>query len=119
DEGPLPGMSPPRPRRDVLHPGHSNQPAAEHRRSDRPRGPGPPGRGHRRDLLMMRGAILGVGNVAINGHLPGWLAREDVEITAAADPRPAGLEALLARVPAARWYDTPRELLSREELDFV
>ncbi len=67
----------------------------------------------------MRGAILGAGNVAVNGHLPGWLAREDVAITAAADPRAQGRGPLQERLPDLRWYDTAQELLAREELDFV
>lgn len=67
----------------------------------------------------MRGAILGAGNVALRGHLPGWLARSDVEIAAAADPRPEGREALRERIPDLRWHDSARELLAREELDFV
>ena len=68
---------------------------------------------------MRRGAILGAGNVAIHGHLPGWLARGDVEIVAAADPRAGGRAALQERLPKARWYDSAEELLSRETLDFV
>ena len=53
----------------------------------------------------LRGAILGAGNVAIHGHVPGWfavqahlpseLAHWNVEIVAAADPRPEGRAALL------------------------
>ena len=68
---------------------------------------------------MMRGAILGAGNVALHGHLPGWLARDDVAITAAADPRTEGRGPLLARLPDLRWYDTAEELLAREEIDFA
>src|SRR5436309_2919896 len=29
---------------------------------------------------MQRGAIIGLGNVALHGHLPGWRRRRDVEI---------------------------------------
>ena len=68
---------------------------------------------------VRRGAILGAGNVAIRGHLPGWLEREDVAIVAAADPRPAAREALAERLPNLRLYETADELLSREELDFA
>jgi len=66
-----------------------------------------------------RGAILGAGNVAIHGHLPGWRARSDVEIVAAADPRPEGRAALLERLPELRWYGSAEELLARETLDFA
>ncbi len=68
---------------------------------------------------VLRGAILGVGNVAVHGHLPGWLSRRDVTITAAADPRPEAREALHERLPNLRWYDNSQELLAREELDFA
>ena len=68
---------------------------------------------------MTRGAILGAGNVAIHGHLPGWQARADVEIVAAADPRSGGRAAFSERLPRARWYESARELLDSERPDFV
>jgi predicted dehydrogenase len=67
----------------------------------------------------LRGAILGAGNVAVRGHLPGWLAREDVAIVAAADPRPEARAALAERIPNLRAYETTEELLSLEALDFA
>jgi len=67
----------------------------------------------------MRGAILGAGNVAVHGHLPGWLARSDVEILGAADPRPAGRDAFSKLLPNARWHGSAQELLSGERLDFA
>ena len=88
-EGPLPGVPAPGPRRDVLHAGHPDQPAAQHRRAHGARRPRDPGRVDRRPRagvearlssaararrLMLRGALIGVGHVARNGHLPG-LAR--------------------------------------------
>lgn len=68
---------------------------------------------------MLRGAVIGLGNVAIHGHLPGWLGRPDVRIVAAADSRPAQRAECEARLPGARWYDSPEDLLAREPLDFV
>jgi len=68
---------------------------------------------------MRRGAILGLGNVALHGHVPGWLGRSDVEIVAAADARSSQREECLARLPGARWYDSPEALLASEQLDFV
>lgn len=68
---------------------------------------------------MLKGALIGVGNVARNGHLPGWLARPDVTFVAAADARPDGREAFLAAYPQARWYDSPDELLAAESIDFA
>jgi len=68
---------------------------------------------------MLRGAVIGLGNVAIHGHLPGWLGRPDIRITAAADARPAQRAECEARLPGARWYDSPEDLLAGEPLDFV
>jgi predicted dehydrogenase len=68
---------------------------------------------------MLRGAVIGLGNVAIHGHLPGWLGRPDVRIAAAADSRPAQRAECEARLPGARWYDSPEDLMYREPLDFV
>lgn len=68
---------------------------------------------------MLRGAIIGLGNVALEAHLPGWARRRDVEITAIADVDPTRRPAVEARHPAVRWYDSADELLEREPLDFV
>src|SRR5216683_788362 len=68
---------------------------------------------------MLRGAVIGFGNVAIHGHLPGWLGRPDVRIVAAADARPGQRAECDARLPGARWYDSPDDLLAGEPLDFV
>ena len=68
---------------------------------------------------MRRGAILGLGNVAVHGHLPGWLARPDVEIVAATDVRAAQRAECAARLPGARWHDSAEALLAEERLDFV
>ncbi len=68
---------------------------------------------------MLRGAFIGFGHVARLGHLPGWLAREDVAIVAAADVRPEGRAALAQRVPGVRWYDSADAMLEGERLDFV
>lgn len=68
---------------------------------------------------MLRGAIVGLGNVAVHAHLPGWLGRDDVEVVAATDADPARRRELLARAPRARWYDSVEDLLRREAPDFV
>jgi len=68
---------------------------------------------------MLRGAVLGLGNVALHGHVPGWRGRADVEIVAAADARPSQRAECEVRLPGARWYDSPEALLGREPLDFV
>ena len=67
----------------------------------------------------MRGAIVGLGNVAVHGHLPGWLERPDVEIVAVSDMRPAQRAVGAERLPDARWYDSAESLLADTRLDFV
>jgi predicted dehydrogenase len=68
---------------------------------------------------MIRGAIIGFGNVAIHGHLPGWLARGEARIAAVSDLRPAQRAECERRLPGARWYASPDALLDGESLDFV
>lgn len=68
---------------------------------------------------MKRAGLVGVGNVALNGHLPAWLAREDVAVVAATDAREDSRAALASRAPGARWYPTFEEMISSEKLDFV
>src|SRR5438876_4845037 len=67
----------------------------------------------------LRGAILGAGNVALRGHLPGWLAREDVAIIAAADPSPDARAAIAEKLPGIHLYETAEEMMSREPLNFA
>ncbi len=68
---------------------------------------------------MLRGALIGLGNVALHGHLPGWARRPDVEIVAATDTRPGRRVECEARLPGARWYDSTDELLADTSVDFV
>src|SRR3990172_9371352 len=68
---------------------------------------------------MLRGAIVGLGNVAVHAHLPGWGGRDDVEIVAATDADGARRSEPEARLPGARWYDSVDDLLQRERPDFV
>ena len=68
---------------------------------------------------MLRGAIIGLGNVALHGHLPGWLSRADIEIVAVTDTDPARRATWAERLPAARWNDSPEQLMGGTSLDFV
>jgi predicted dehydrogenase len=67
----------------------------------------------------LRGAFIGFGNVAANGHLPGWLDRADVEITAASDATASRREVFLVACPGGRWFDSAETLLAAGGLDFV
>jgi predicted dehydrogenase len=68
---------------------------------------------------MKRGALVGVGNVAVSAHLPGWQGRSGVTLAAAADSQPGGRGAFLNAFPQSRWYADAEELLEREEIEFV
>lgn len=68
---------------------------------------------------MLRGAFIGFGNVAAQGHLPGWQSCNDVGIVAATDAFAARREVFLGACPEGRWYESVDELLSSETLDFV
>jgi predicted dehydrogenase len=68
---------------------------------------------------VLKGAFIGFGNVAANGHLPGWRARDDVRIIAATDAAASRREAFLAACPDGRWYERVDDLLSEEKLDFA
>lgn len=69
--------------------------------------------------MILRGAIIGLGNVAVHGHLPGWLERRDVAIVGAADSSPVRRQELRKHLPRARWYQSLDDLLGGETLDFV
>ncbi len=68
---------------------------------------------------VLRGAFIGFGNVAANGHMPGWRSRDDVKIVAATDALPERREAFARACPEGRWYGSFENLLSGETLDFV
>jgi predicted dehydrogenase len=75
--------------------------------------PGPPSR------AALRGAIVGLGNVALHGHVPGWRRRPDARIVAVTDSRGACRALAEREIPGVRWYDTLSALLDQEPLDFV
>ena len=66
---------------------------------------------------MYRGAIIGLGNVALNGHLPGWMRSPKFRIVAGLD-LDAGRRDIFARaLPEATCAESFAEL--PEDLDFV
>jgi predicted dehydrogenase len=67
----------------------------------------------------LRGAIVGFGNVAVEGHLPAWQSDRHYEILAVCDADEARLALAAEHLPAARRYATLAELLDQERLDFV
>lgn len=68
---------------------------------------------------MLKGGIIGFGNIVVNGHLPGWIAREDVQITAVMDISTSRKKESARLLPDARFYTSAEEMLDSEELDFI
>jgi predicted dehydrogenase len=71
------------------------------------------------ETRRLRGAVIGLGNVAVHGHLPGWRQRPDAVIVAATDLHPARQAECRAALPDARWHDSVESLLAADDLDFV
>lgn len=71
------------------------------------------------ETRRLRGAVIGLGNVAVHGHLPGWRARRDSVIVAATDASPVRQAECRTRLPEARWHDSVDSLLAARDLDFV
>lgn len=68
---------------------------------------------------MLKGAVIGLGNVAVKGHIPAWLARTDVRITAAVDTDQGRRKCLAGPLARMAWYSDVAEMIDRERLDFV
>ena len=73
--------------------------------------------------MMLRGALIGLGNIAIRGHLPAFLKDEvlqsKMKIVAAMDIVASGENSVKEHLPEARFYDDLQSLLRNEQLDFV
>lgn len=68
---------------------------------------------------MLRGAIVGFGNVAQFGHWPGYNTRDDVKIIAAVDSAPSRRDAARALDDSLRVFATLQDLERELALDFV
>lgn len=68
---------------------------------------------------MLKGGIIGFGNVAVNGHLPGWEALKDIHISAVTDILPSRKKECTRLLPDARFYNSVEEMLNSEQLDFI
>lgn len=67
----------------------------------------------------LRGAIVGFGNVAVEGHLPAWRQNRQFNLVAVCDSSEARLALAADLLPSARRYATLDALLQAEKLDFV
>ncbi|HUL45104.1 MAG TPA: Gfo/Idh/MocA family oxidoreductase [Bacteroidota bacterium] len=71
---------------------------------------------------MLRGAIVGFGNIAVRGHVPAYkhdFVCRDMEITAVLDVVEQSHPRVAEALPGARFYTDIDALFSREQLDFV
>ena len=66
---------------------------------------------------MFKGAIIGLGNVALNGHVPGWKGNSEFQIVAGMDPHADRRELFSQALPEAFCTDCFAQL--PEELDFI
>lgn len=70
-------------------------------------------------LTPLRGAVIGLGNVAVHAHLPVWERTEDFTIEAIVEPNPKRAELGRRLLPKARIYPSMEALLSEDGVDFV
>jgi predicted dehydrogenase len=63
--------------------------------------------------------MIGFGNMAEKGHLPGWRKERRVSLQAVCDPDPARRRRAERLLPGVRTYSSPKDLYAAEPLDFV
>ena len=68
---------------------------------------------------MLKGAIIGFGEVARNGHWPGYAASREAEIVAAVDRSAARRAVAQELSPGVAVFSTLEELAAGAEVDFV
>jgi len=67
----------------------------------------------------LRGAVVGFGNMAEKGHLPGWLKERRVSLVAVCELTPKRRRRAKQLLPDVRIYRSQDELFAHESLDFV
>lgn len=73
-----------------------------------------------RNIVQRKGAVIGYGFIAENGHVPAYRKSGELEIVAVVDGSAARREIARRALPNARIYDDYRQLLAHEtDLDFV
>ncbi|MGA2623975.1 MAG: Gfo/Idh/MocA family oxidoreductase [Bacteroidota bacterium] len=72
---------------------------------------------------MLRGALIGLGNIAVRGHIPAYLTDQELasnmELVAVMDTVEANREKASQCLPNARFYTDIASLFEHERLDFV
>lgn len=69
--------------------------------------------------MTYRGAIIGFGNIAVNGHLPAYRKNPHIEIVAVMDALPSAAELCRKVLPQSAFYSDADALLKNENVDFV
>lgn len=71
---------------------------------------------------MLKGAIIGMGKIAQEAHIPAFLDRQvfrDAKIIAAVDENGRMLNLVRSKYPEIRCYSSVDEMFEREDLDFI
>jgi UDP-N-acetylglucosamine 3-dehydrogenase len=69
-------------------------------------------------MAQFKAGVIGCGGRG-KGHARGWVASEDVELVACADPFEESRTPYMSEFGVARGYEDYREMLEKEDLDFV
>lgn len=72
--------------------------------------------------MSLRGALIGLGNIALRGHLPAYARQsgpDALRIEAACDVAPGAAEVCRRELPGARFYADPAAMIAGERPDFL
>ncbi|TVR71752.1 MAG: gfo/Idh/MocA family oxidoreductase [Sphaerobacteraceae bacterium] len=71
-------------------------------------------------MTKLRAGLIGTGTIAHSAHLPAMqYLGHDIELIAVADIRAEAAQAAVKKYGAETWYSDYRELLNRDDIDFV
>src|SRR2546430_13535866 len=70
-------------------------------------------------MRMLKGAIIGFGEVARNGHCPGYAASREAEIVAVVDRSAERRKLAQESLPGVATFSSIEELAAGAEIDFV
>ncbi|MGE0683595.1 MAG: Gfo/Idh/MocA family protein [Candidatus Binatia bacterium] len=69
--------------------------------------------------MTYRGAIVGFGGVAVEGHLPAWRRNHEFELVAVVDPSPERRTLACTLLPGVACYQNLDDCFAHEKIDFV
>ena len=72
---------------------------------------------------MLRGALIGLGNIAVRGHIPALAGdpalKSKASLVAVVDVTDSSREKAREYLPAAKFYPDVSSLMASEQIDFV